>query len=204
MEPVGEATAVSPTPVVGRPGPLHDNLEAEGLAASPGKTSNYPFKKWVDSFRSKKHANLRPPERYVEGWFDEPLSGDIDSGMTPFPNLQEQQWEQLSGSSILETVKTATLSITSQSVATRSRATTQSSTHQSGCRSSARSNSETRMSIDSTRLASIPSIDDATQTRGVKRRQVLHEIFTSEADYVTGLKALTDVRRKCYSVVRCC
>jgi hypothetical protein len=170
-----------------------DSLLAEKSQASTTK-SHYPLRKWMNSLRSKKPSASRTPQALVEGWPDEFSDGVSDAGLSPFPNFQEQQWDQLSkrSSSILGTIKTASISIATQS-GVRSRTTTQ-STHRSPCRSEALSNSEARASIDSTRLTSIATLDDAVRSRAARRRQILHELYTSEADYVTGLKALTDVR----------
>ena len=100
--------------------------------------------------------------------------------------FQEKQWESLSHrSSNLGTVKTATLSITSQSVV-RSRGTTQSTTNQS-------IRSDARESLDSIRPALNSSIDEEAQHRAIKRRRVLRELITTECDYIFGLKALADV-----------
>ncbi|KAL1859928.1 hypothetical protein Plec18170_001875 [Paecilomyces lecythidis] len=164
----------------------------------PPKSDSHPFKKWVDSFRLKRQTAARTPLKHVEGWTEEPQRRDSDATLAEFPNLpdtQDHQWEQLSGhSSVLETVKTASISITTQSLITRSRATTQSSTNQSGYPGSPRSNSENRASIDSLRLAPSNSpIDDAAWTRGIKRRQILHEILSTESEYVIGLKSLTEI-----------
>ncbi|GAD92955.1 hypothetical protein PVAR5_1554 [Paecilomyces variotii No. 5] len=167
------------------------------LTVTP-KPESHPFKKWVDSFRLRRQTAARTPLKHVEGWTEEPQRRDSDATLAEFPNLpdtQDQQWEQLSGhSSVLETVKTASISITTQSLITRSRATTQSSTNQSGYPGSPRSHSETRASIDSLRLAPSNSpIDDAAWTRGIKRRQILHEILSTESEYVIGLKSLTEI-----------
>lgn len=151
------------------------------------KAASYPFKKWMDSFRVKRHQTLPLSERFVEGWFDQ-SQADNNSNNNLFPNhaVQDQQWERLSGhSSQLGTVKTATMSIASQSVV-RSRGNTQSTTNQSA-------GTDTRMSMDSMRTTLSPPLDEAAQSRALKRRQVLQEIVTTESDYVLGLKALSDV-----------
>lgn len=151
------------------------------------KAASYPFKKWMDSFRVKKHQTLPLSERFVEGWFDQ-SQADNNSNNNLFPNhaVQDQQWERLSGhSSQLGTVKTATMSIASQSIV-RSRGNTQSTTNQSA-------GTDTRMSMDSMRTTLSPPLDEAAQSRALKRRQVLQEIVTTESDYVLGLKALSDV-----------
>ena len=147
------------------------------------------FKRWMNSFRSRKGCH--PPERYIEGWPEEltqdkqDLAPDLSS-LHAIQEAQEKQWESLSRhSSTLGTVKTATLSITSQSVV-RSRGTTQSTTNQS-------IRSDVRESLDSLRPTLSSSIDEEAQHRAIKRRRVLRELITTECDYVFGLKALADV-----------
>ncbi|KAL7662052.1 Ferric reductase NAD binding domain family protein [Aspergillus niger] len=143
------------------------------------------FKRWMNSFRSRRCCP--PPERYVEGWPMEvkPDDRDLLPDLLPSNEYQEKQWESLSPrSSNLGTVKTATLSITSQSVV-RSRGTTQSTTNQS-------IRSDARESLDSIRPALNSSIDEEAQHRAIKRRRVLRELITTECDYIFGLKALAD------------
>ncbi|KAL1962172.1 hypothetical protein VTN77DRAFT_518 [Rasamsonia byssochlamydoides] len=157
--------------------------------ATPADTgTNYPFKKWMDSFRSRRRAVPRIPEVYVEGWFDEPSAVTNDAEFSTSPP-QEQQWDRLSGgsSSILGTVKTASMSLATQSFATRSRANTHSS-HQS-----AQSGPEVRRSFDSVRRTTSLSMENAVRSRAGKRRHVLHEIFVSESNYVDGLQALSKI-----------
>lgn len=147
----------------------------------------HPFKKWMDSFRTRRRAPPAIPERYVEGW--------SDSSATDFPilspvprrgSIQDQLWERSSGrSSQLGTVKTATMSIASHSMA-RSRGTTQSATTQSAV-------SEMRISADSSRPISSNCMDEAAELRATKRRQVLRELLATETDYVQGMKALAGV-----------
>ncbi|PYH94759.1 rho guanyl nucleotide exchange factor [Aspergillus ellipticus CBS 707.79] len=148
------------------------------------------FKRWVNSFRPKKDLPLMGPGRYVHGWPEEFLFGKMDYGsqLTALHEVQEvdeKQWESLSGhSSHLGTVKTSTLSITSQSVM-RSRGTTQSTTNRS-------IKSDNRESLESIRPTLSSSIDEEAQHRAIKRRRVLRELITTECDYVFGIKALAD------------
>lgn len=140
----------------------------------------HPFKKWMDSFRSRKRVPSTIPERYVPGWFEssQPEFASHNSG--------DRRDSLLSGhSSQLGTVKTTTISITSRSFG-RSRGTTQSTAGQSSL-------SDARFSADSSRPTSSQYVDDQAEIRANKRRQVLQEILTTEADYVMGLKALTGV-----------
>lgn len=147
----------------------------------------FPFRRWVDSFRSKKRRSDQP-SRYVDGWPEilQDRKHDTEMDLTTYTRIPELQWESSSGtSSNLGTVQTASMSVASQSLL-RSRATTQTtSNHSAG--------SDPRTSIDSLRTAFRFSIDEEAQVRAVKRREVLREIVTTEADYVFGLKALAEV-----------
>ncbi|PWY88352.1 rho guanyl nucleotide exchange factor [Aspergillus heteromorphus CBS 117.55] len=148
------------------------------------------FKRWVSSFRPKKNFPLLGPGRYVNGWPEQYLYDKMDYGselaaLHEVQEIDEKQWESLSGhSSHLGTVKTSTLSIASQS-AMRSRGTTQSTANHS-------IRSDVRESLDSIRPTSSFSIDEEAQHRAIKRRRVLRELITTECDYVFGLKALAD------------
>lgn len=177
--------------------------ETEQDPETAGKTSpvhraspTHPFKKWMDSFRARRRVPPTNPERYVEGW--------SDSSTTDFPmllpaarrgSIQDQFGERTSEySSQLGTVKTATMSIASQSMA-RSRGTTQSTTTQSAV-------SDMRISADSSRPISSNCVDESAELRATKRRQVLRELLATEADYVQGLKALAGVSWRTVFVVK--
>ncbi|OGM50069.1 rho guanyl nucleotide exchange factor [Aspergillus bombycis] len=143
------------------------------------------FRRWVNSFRAKKSYRPCQRLRYVKGWSDTTQTCCDNTNALPCGGGQDLQWECLSGhSSNLETIKTSTLSVASQSVA-RSRGTTQSTNRSVG--------SELRGSIESLRPALSFTIDEEAQNRAVKRRKVLREIITTESDYVFGLKALINV-----------
>lgn len=153
-----------------------------------------PFKRWVKSFRAKKSYSPCQRLRYVEGWSDTTQAHCENTNALPCGGGQDLQWECLSGhSSNLETIKTSTLSVASQSVV-RSRGTTQSTNRSFG--------SDLRGSIESLRPALSPSIDEEAHNRAVKRRKVLREIITTESDYVFGLKALINVYLALASRVR--
>ncbi|KAL4971508.1 hypothetical protein BDW66DRAFT_165117 [Aspergillus desertorum] len=141
-----------------------------------------PFRRWVNSLRPRRTYG---PEPYIEGWQHIFRDSDDQIQLSFRQGSLEQQWERLSGkSSHLSTIKTATISITSQSVA-RSRRNTQSTTN--------RSKSDFRASIDSLRPTLTACIDEEAQNRAIKRRQVLQEIVSTESDYLFDLKALLDL-----------
>lgn len=139
------------------------------------------FKRWLRLFWPRKSQQT---QRYVEGWLE-----DAQGTVPPYHVVQEQQWECLSGySSQLGTVKTTSLDIASQ-CASRSRGTTQSTGNRSSSSEIRRSNEmhDLRPTI------SIPLIEQESHKRAIKRREVIHEILSTEADYVLGLKALIGV-----------
>lgn len=156
----------------------------------------HPFKKWMDSFRTRRRMPPTIPERYVEGWSDSSTTDFLMLLAAPSRgSIQDQFGERASQySSQLGTVKTATMSIASQSMA-RSRGTTQSTTTQSAV-------SDMRISADSSRPTSSNCMDEAAELRATKRRQVLRELLVTEADYVQGLKALAGVSRRILFVVK--
>lgn len=142
------------------------------------------FRRWVNSFRSKKN---RPPcqsVKIVEGWSDESQEGNRSSlKLAPDSLLAEPEWRLSGQSSNLETVKTTTMSITSRSMI-MSGGTNRSTNHSV--------KSEFRESMD----GSTPqrrSIDVEARSRAINRYYAVRELITTEAEYVFGLKALTDV-----------
>ncbi|KAL4747195.1 hypothetical protein BDW72DRAFT_209757 [Aspergillus terricola var. indicus] len=158
------------------------NISINRALTSDRIPTSGPFKRWVNSLRPKRTYE---PEPHIEGWQHVPRGSGDQTHLSLHRGSLEQQWEKLSGkSSHLGTIKTATISITSQSVA-RSRRTTQSTTN--------RSKSDFRTSIDSLRPTLTACIDEEAQNRAIKRRQVLQEIITTESDYLFDLKALLDL-----------
>lgn len=156
------------------------------LESADGVAGFLPFRRWVKSFREKREYPQQNSQRYVEGWSDASSNRCENSlGLSIGNGAQELQWEALSRhSSHLGTVKTNTMSVTSQSVM-RSRGATQSTTNYS-------TKSDMRQSTESARPVSW-IMDEEAHNRAVKRRRALREIIVTESDYVLGLKALTDV-----------
>lgn len=157
---------------------LADKIQSPTDETTPTQTA-HPFKKWMDTFRTRKYVPPGIPERYVEGWPDDPQIGNVHL------SAQDPQWERNSGHSSHLALKTATISNTSQSEE-RSRGTTHSTTTQSVL-------SDVRASADSSRPSSSNYVDEAAEIRATKRRCVLQELVATEDDYVLGLKALTGV-----------
>jgi hypothetical protein len=150
-----------------------EKLPSSGGVTPTDRSTSHPFKKWMDSFRGRKHESPVIQRRYVEGWSDDSSHGS------------QGHQSGVSDSSQLGTLKTATDSIGSQSIL-RSRTTIQSGTTQS-------IPSEVRGSGDSPRPNSSQQIDEAAEIRANKRRHILQEMVDTESDYVSGLKALIGV-----------
>ncbi|KAI2730180.1 hypothetical protein CBS147332_2032 [Penicillium roqueforti] len=165
-----------------------EKFESGGGVTLADKSTSRPFKKWIDSFRGRKHESPTCQRRYVEGWSDSSSHGS------------QGHQSSASDSSHLGTVKTTTASIGSQSLI-RSRTTIQSATNQSTL-------SGARHSGDSSRPSLSQHTDEAAETRATRRRHILQELVETESDYVLGLKALIgiltifDTRREIYDNIQ--
>lgn len=159
----------------------------------PGNGPNSPFKKWVKSFRSRRRPAHQIPPVYVDGWMDEASTIPEETSISTSPPTVQKPWDQMSGgsSSILGTVKTASMGVATASVV-RSRTNTLTS-HRSSSISSPMPSFETRKSLDSVNLTKTVSMENAIRGRAVKRRHVLREICVSESNYVHGLQTLGQV-----------
>lgn len=181
--------------------PLLSETNISGIPISPNGGYR-PFKRWMDSIRWKKASAGALPERYVAGW---PSEGSGDDGQlkkfNTFPRIRQGCQNKFSStsSSVLQTVKSTSMSAASFSALSKTRKTTKCSTQRSACQSSGLSGSDVRMSIDSNVLTSTFTLDEAAWNRATKRRQVLREIHITEASYVAGLKALANVQSCCHS-----
>ncbi|KAJ5597321.1 hypothetical protein N7537_007405 [Penicillium hordei] len=149
-----------------------ERFESSG-GVTPTDKSTRPFKKWIDSFRGRKHESPIYQKKYVEGWSDSSSHGS------------QGHQSSASDSSQLGTVKTTTASIGSQSLI-RSRTTIQSARSQS-------IRSDVRYSGESSRPTSSQHADEAAETRATRRRHILQELVETESDYVLGLKALIGI-----------
>lgn len=172
------------------------SLESGDASSSvaPCNHDGYSFKRWIKGIRRIRLASFAGPSNYVMGWPDDEA---LDESYSMFPRFQQgshTDTSSVTSSSILHTVKTASLSQTSLSVLNRPRTNTQTSTQRSVCHSSGFSGSDVRRSIDSNRLASTLSLDEGAWNRAVQRRQIIRELLDTETTYVSGLRALTEVR----------
>ncbi|KAJ5961498.1 hypothetical protein N7501_006439 [Penicillium viridicatum] len=164
-----------------------EKFESSGGVTPTGKSTR-PFKKWMDSFRGRKHESPIYQKKYVEGWSDSSSHGS------------QGHQSSASDSSQLGTVKTTTASIGSQSLI-RSRTTIQSTRSQS-------MRSDVRYSGESSRPNPSQHADEAAETRATRRRHILQELVETESDYVLGLKALIgiltifDTRREIYDNIQ--
>lgn len=162
----------------------------------PANGGSRPFQRWMDSIRWKKASVGTLPERYVAGW---PSEGSSDEAQlkkfNTFPRIRQGRQNKLSSasSSLLQTMKSASMSAGSLSAISKIQKNTKCSTQRSACHSSGFSGSDVRISIDSNVLTPTFTLDEAAWNRATKRRQLLREIHITEASYVAGLKALANV-----------
>lgn len=140
--------------------------------------ATYPWTKWVESLRSRKRGDYRPAA-CINGWFDDPSVNRED----PIPDSlwDMKSWDQVSGgsSSILGTVKTASMSVPA-SLAPRSRTNTITSS----------SIVASRQSVESNRSSIYDTAVQVAKAMAIRRRHVLCEIYSSEVHYVDGLQTI--------------
>jgi hypothetical protein len=145
----------------------------------------YPWTRWVESLRSRSRRGPKP-SAHIDGWFDGPPAIVEEEGKYPLaPSWQGMEsCEQVSGcsSSILGRVKTASISISTSSEL-KSRTNTITSN----------SNVPSRRSVESTRSTLFEIMSHGSRVRAAKRRHILREIYSSEANYVHGLQTLVQV-----------
>lgn len=159
----------------------------EELPSIRASNSAYPFKRWMNSFRIRKREPSTIQERYVHGWPSPPKvpSPQDSPPRRPIPSFDPQSNKSSPRSSVLETVRTTTMSTTTSQI-TRSRGTTTSTANQSTF-------SDPRNSLENSRLSPRVCGDPGAEERANKRREVLKELVLTEVDYVQGLKALVGV-----------
>lgn len=147
----------------------------------------YPWTRWVDSLRSRKRRGPKPSS-HVDGWFDGPLTIAEEGKDSLAPSSQGMEsCDQVSGrsSSILGRVKTASISIpTTSEPKSRTNTITSNSIVPS------------RRSVDSTRSTLFDMMSHGSRARAARRRHILREIYSSEANYVHGLQTLVQVGRR--------
>lgn len=154
------------------------------LSSEPDTPVLYPWTRWVESLRSRSRRGPKP-SAHVDGWFDGP-SVIAEEGKYPLaPSWQGMEsCDQVSGrsSSILGRVKTASISIpTSSEPKSRTNTITSNSVVPS------------RRSVDSTRSTLYEMMSHGSRVRASRRRHILREIYSSEANYVHGLQTLVQV-----------
>jgi hypothetical protein len=134
------------------------------------------------AFRHRDERSLSdvPEQPWATGVLTSPL-GARKTEHDPFTHRKRPSTVS---SNFVHTVKTASLTNTTISFLSRSLRLTHSSDFDG------RRSSDPQYSIDSDRPTTTSSVDEAALHRGLKRRQVMEEIITSEENYVADLKAL--------------
>lgn len=152
------------------------------------------FSRWVDKLRKQRHP---PPhcvsarqERWTLDDFDcDPLPSRTRSarGKGRYTAGHHKSDSQNSSLRFITSIRSATATVASTSIATISRRTTKWRRGQQ--RSSIISGSDPRPSVDSVRSV----IDEAARQRSRKRRDKLEELIRTEESYVADIKALSNV-----------
>lgn len=168
------------------------------LLGSPPSKAVLPQKKFGTQTHSPEHLERQSTDFDGKSCWDGQLLSDAPEQRQPYgtviPPLPAQRSEydpsthrkrpSTVSSRFVHTVKTASLTNTTISFLSRSLRLTHSSDLHS------HRGSDLRHSIDSDRPPTTSSVDEAAMYRGVKRRQIIEEIITSEEGYVADLKAL--------------
>lgn len=167
--------------------------------ASQGKSTaneEHPFKRWVQTLRRIKSSHPEMFTAHVPGWpsdeSDKRLSGN-DFLTIPAAHDRHSKRSSLASSGFVTGMRTATASVESSSLMPDSRRNTTFSDNQTSNRRSYLSNGDARMSGESGRPMTVNSMDDAAWHRGVKRRQIIQELVSSEESYVADMKVLVNV-----------
>ena len=152
------------------------------------------FGKWADSFRRRQHEHRYAGLRMSKESFGGTNNAILARNARTFPlrRVRLRKSTSRSSSGLVATLKTASLSAGSFSVLPRSTRNSYLSEHR-GNRSSRLSTSNLRFSTDSDRPQT-SALDEAARNRGLKRRQIIDELLSSEEGYVADLKVLTYVR----------
>lgn len=151
------------------------------------------FKRWVSKLKHKRHPQPQCTSPRKERW----TLDDFDRKPATLPRSPPKQCytsahhksdSQNSSMRFITSIRSATVTIASASIATVSRRT--SKWRRGHQRSSILSGSEPRMSADSARSM----MDEAARQRSKKRREKLEELIRTEESYVADVKALSNVR----------
>lgn len=163
--------------------------------ASTGRRSQHGpmFSRWVNKLRKQRHPSPPCVFEREERW----TLDDFDPAPLPSRSRSPRKGRYVPGhhksdsqnSSLrfITSMRSATATVASTSIATLSRRTTKWRRGQQ--RSSIVSGSDPRPSVDSVRSV----IDEAAKQRSRKRRQKLEEIIRTEESYVADIKALSNV-----------
>ncbi|OAL75433.1 hypothetical protein A7D00_1032 [Trichophyton violaceum] len=184
-DPENELQGESPTEADGRRRSTESND-----SVAPVSQDGYSFKKWMRSVRNN-GTDVQIPRNFVLNW---PNGNTEEQSYIKYPDNEpdcppDEGSDCSSG--LINNIETASFSQATLSVANGARTNTVTSTMYS---TSVFSSSEAaRASLESNRLTTSVSRDEAAWNRAVQRRQILQELLGTEAVYVSGLRALGDV-----------
>lgn len=147
------------------------------------------MKRWLSTLRRRKQKSIPTVTQNTQRWslddFDPPAPPIDHVGQARQSQDQSEAWT--SSSVILATIKSATVTIASVSIAPLSRYTSRSQKRRH--RTSVLSGSDQRSSFDVKQIVQ----DEAAKQRSRKRRDKIEELLRTEESYIADVKALFDV-----------
>jgi hypothetical protein len=156
--------------------------------------NSQPFRRWLSTLRRR---HIHRQNDHVSGILRSSFDTENQSGLVLPPSLRFQKPLRRNSESMassmgcITTVKSASMTVASTSIAPRSDAGLQ-GIGRVGNRSS--HYSDARRSFDSHRGPLGPIIDESAWLRSLQRRKVVEELIASEEGYIADLKVLINVR----------
>lgn len=184
------ATQQPETSAVCEDGPLHDETDASEDGSDQTHDQPPAFRRWLSTLRRRKQKRRATVTPRSERWaLDDFEKKPLSSPVIPASSKRHRKSDSCTSSiGFVATMKSATVTLASASVAPISRQT--SKWRRGHCRSSVVSGSDPRPSVDTQRSA----LDEAAKQRSIKRRQKIEELIRTEESYVADVKALSHVR----------
>jgi hypothetical protein len=177
-----------------------DDHQEETEENSLAKTAleHLPFKRWLSTLRRKNQqrrkdvrSHLQLPT-FAESYRLPPLESPRQHSLRQSGHRKSLSLTSSLG--LLTAVKSASMTLTTTSLATKSRADTRSARLRGDNRSSRFS--DIRMSFESTTPSVEPVIDEKAWARSVQRMKIVEELLCSEENYIVDMKALVNVHTK--------
>jgi hypothetical protein len=178
------------TPCAGQaPQDADTNEDHESQNSGERSIDGLHFKRWLSTLRRRKHHKRKA----IIAHEDQNSMADQAVNVTAQGNTKTAHMKSLSLTSslgLITAVKSASMTVTSASIAPHSRRGTRSGHLRSDHDSSGFS--DVRMSFDSKGSAD-PGMDARAKNRATERRKIVEEMLESEESYISDMKALVNV-----------